>query len=198
MSRFIYSKSWLRNNIEATVYVPVPEIWDKSKPSAMGDSPLERDENIMKFAEEVVFPEYFRAIKKIIARYEQSKMPIRYIIGQEIDIFPMIDCSGIYSIISGKIAVDNDGVFDIRCEGSGTQIFGHEIGHKVVCVKKSMSKELLENVKEYFSVSEELAHEIIAELSGEIVANDGTSMISYLDENVKNYFKQKILKLACN
>lgn len=193
--RLIYSESWLRNKIHVTVYLPIPGSMEKSEAPAMGNSPMERDENIMKFAEEMWFPQYFRAAKRIIDVYERSEMPLRYIIGQEIDIFPMIERVGMYSIVSGKIAVDNDGIIDIRREGSGAQIFGHEMGHKILCVKES--RELLENVQEYFGTTEKWAHEIIAELTGEIVANDDTAIkISLLDERPKAYFKRQILKLA--
>lgn len=193
--RLICSESWLRNKIHVTVYLPIPGSMEKSEAPAMGNSPMERDENIMKFAEEMWFPQYFRAAKRIIDVYERSEMPLRYIIGQEIDIFPMIERVGMYSIVSGKIAVDNDGIIDIRREGSGAQIFGHEMGHKILCVKES--RELLENVQEYFGTTEKWAHEIIAELTGEIVANDDTAIkISLLDERPKVYFKRQILKLA--
>ena len=193
--RLICSESWLRNKIHVTVYLPIPGSMEKSEAPAMGNSPMERDENIMKFAEEMWFPQYFRAAKRIIDVYERSEMPLRYIIGQEIDIFPMIERVGMYSIVSGKIAVDNDGIIDIRREGSGAQIFGHEMGHKILCVKES--RELLENVQEYFGTTEKWAHEIIAELTGEIVANDDTAIkISLLDEKTKTYFKHQILKLA--
>lgn len=193
--RLICSKSWLRNKIHVTVYLPIPGSMEKSEAPAMGNSPMERDENIMKFAEEMWFPQYFRAAKRIIDVYERSEMPLRYIIGQEIDIFPMIERVGMYSIVSGKIAVDNDGIIDIRREGSGAQIFGYEMGHKILCVKES--RELLENVQEYFGTTEKWAHEIIAELTGEIVANDDTAIkISLLDERPKAYFKRQILKLA--
>lgn len=193
--RLICSESWLRNKIHVTVYLPIPGSMEKSEAPAMGNSPMERDENIMKFAEEMWFPQYFRAAKRIIDVYERSEMPLRYIIGQEIDIFPMIERVGMYSIVSGKIAVDNDGIIDIRREGSGAQIFGHEMGHKILWVKES--RELLENVQEYFGTTEKWAHEIIAELTGEIVANDDTAIkISLLDERPKAYFKRQILKLA--
>lgn len=193
--RLICSESWLRNKIHVTVYLPIPGSMEKSEAPAMGNSPMERDENIMKFAEETWFPQYYRAAKRIIDVYERSEMPLRYIIGQEIDIFPMIERVGMYSIVSGKIAVDNDGIIDIRREGSGAQIFGHEMGHKILCVKES--RELLENVQEYFGTTEKWAHEIIAELTGEIVANDDTAIkISLLDERPKAYFKRQILKLA--
>ena len=193
--RLICSESWLRNKIHVTVYLPIPGSMEKSEAPAMGNSPMERDENIMKFAEEMWFPQYFRAAKRIIDVYERSEMPLRYIIGQEIDIFPMIERVGMYSIVSGKIAVDNDGIIDIRREGSGAQIFGHEMGHKILCVKES--RELLENVQEYFGTTEKWTHEIIAELTGEIVANDDTAIkISLLDERPKAYFKRQILKLA--
>jgi len=193
--RLIQSESWMKNRIKVTVYVPIPGSMEKSEAPAMGNSPMERDENIMKFAEEMWFPQYFRAAKRIIDVYERSEMPLRYIIGQEIDIFPMIERVGMYSIVSGKIAVDNDGIIDIRREGSGAQIFGHEMGHKILCVKES--RELLENVQEYFGTTEKWAHEIIAELTGEIVANDDTAIkISLLDERPKAYFKRQILKLA--
>ena len=85
--RLICSESWLRNKIHVKVYLPVPGSIDKLEAPAMGNSPMERDENIMKFAEEMWFPQYFRAVKRIIDVYERSEMPLRYIIGQEIWIY---------------------------------------------------------------------------------------------------------------
>lgn len=193
--RLIYSESWLRNKIHVTVYLPIPGSMEKSEAPAMGNSPMERDENIMKFAEEMWFPQYFRAAKRIIDVYERSEMPLRYIIGQEIDIFPMIERVGMYSIVSGKIAVDNDGLLDMRREGSGAQIFGHEIGHKLHTVK--VSNDLLQEIESFFSVNRMLAKELLAELTGELIANDNSAIkISYIDENSKRYFMQQILKLA--
>lgn len=193
--RLICSESWLRNKIHVTVYLPIPGSMEKSEAPAMGNSPMERDENIMKFAEEMWFPQYFRAAKRIIDVYEKSQMPLRYIIGQEIDIFPMLERAGMYSIVSGKIAVDNDGLIDIRKEGSGAQIFGHEIGHKVHCVKDS--NKILENVQKIFGANDKWSYEIIAELTGEIIANDDSAIkISFLDERTKQYLKRQILKLA--
>ena len=135
--RLICSESWLRNKIHVKVYLPVPGSIDKLEAPAMGNSPMERDENIMKFAEEMWFPQYFRAVKRIIDVYERSEMPLRYIIGQEIDIFPMIERVGMYSVFSGKISMDNDSMLDISIVGSGAQIFGYEMGHKLLCVKES-------------------------------------------------------------
>ena len=193
--RLICSESWLRNKIHVKVYLPVPGSIDKLEAPAMGNSPMERDENIMKFAEEMWFPQYFRAVKRIIDVYERSEMPLRYIIGQEIDIFPMIERVGMYSVFSGKISMDNDSMLDISIVGSGAQIFGHEMGHKPLCVKES--NELLENVQEYFGTTEKWAHEIIAELTGEIVANDDTAVkISFIDGRTQEFFKRQILKLA--
>lgn len=193
--RLIYSKSWIRHKIEVTVYVPVPGIMEKEEAPAMGDSPMERDENIMKFAEEMWFPQYFRAIKRIIETYERSPMPLRYIKGQKIDIFPMVGRVGIFSTTSGRIAVDNDGLLDMRREGSGAQIFGHEIGHKLHTVK--VSNDLLQEIESFFSVNRMLAKELLAELTGELIANDNSAIkISYIDENSKRYFMQQILKLA--
>lgn len=193
--RLIQSESWMKNRIKVTVYVPVPGSTNKSEAPAMGDSPLERDENIMKFAEEMLFPQYFRAVKKIISIYELSELPLRYIVGQEIDIFPMLEQLGMYSLLNGKIAIDNDSLLGIRVGGSGAQIFGHEMGHKLFYVKES--RELVENVQDYFGATEKWAHEIIAELTGEIIANDDTATkISFLDERTKAYFKRQILKLA--
>ncbi len=193
--RLIYSKSWIRHKIEVTVYVPVPGIMEKEEAPAMGDSPMERDENIMRFAEEMWFPQYFRAIKRIIETYERSPMPLRYIEGQKIDIFPMVERVGIFSTTSGLIAVDNDGLLDMRREGSGAQIFGHEIGHKLHTVK--VSNDLLQEIESFFSVNRMLAKELLAELTGELIANDNSAIkISYIDENSKRYFMQQILKLA--
>ena len=193
--RLICSESWLRNKIHVKVYLPIPGSMEKSEAPAMGNSPMERDENIMKFAEEMWFPQYFRAAKRIIDVYERSEMPLRYIIGQEIDIFPMIERVGMYSIVSGKIAVDNDGLLDMRREGSGAQIFGHEIGHKLHTVK--VSNDLLQEIESFFSVNRMLAKELLAELTGELIANDNSAIkISYIDENSKRYFMQQILKLA--
>lgn len=193
--RLIYSKSWIRHKIEVTVYVPVPGIMEKEEAPAMGDSPMERDENIMRFAEEMWFPQYFRAIKRIIETYERSPMPLRYIKGQKIDIFPMVERVGIFSTTSGLIAVDNDGLLDMRREGSGAQIFGHEIGHKLHTVK--VSNYLLQEIESFFSVNRMLAKELLAELTGELIANDNSAIkISYIDENSKRYFMQQILKLA--
>lgn len=191
--RLIRSESLLRNKIRVTVYLPVPGIYDKSEAPAMGDSSMERDENIMKFAEEMWFPQYFRAVKQIVDVYEKSQMPLRYIVGQEIDIFPMLDSVGIYSLSSGKIAIDNDSLLDIRKEGSGAQIFGHEIGHKILFVKDS--NELLRNIESLLSIRRKWSHEIIAELAGEVISNE-TSTIFRFDERAKNYFKRQLLKLA--
>ena len=47
--RLIKSEKWIRHNINVSVYVPVPGSMDKAEAPAMGDSPMERDENIMKF-----------------------------------------------------------------------------------------------------------------------------------------------------
>ena len=107
----------------------------------------------------------------------------------------MIERVGMYSVFSGKISMDNDSMLDISIVGSGAQIFGHEMGHKRLCVKES--NELLENVQEYFGTTEKWAHEIIAELTGEIVANDDTAVkISFIDGRTQEYFKRQILKLA--
>lgn len=193
--KFICSESWLRNKIHVTVYLPIPGSMEKSEAPAMGNSPMERDENIMRFAEEMWFPQYFRAAKRIIDVYERSEMPLRYIIGQKLDIFPMVEQFGMYSIVSGRIAVDNDAIIDIRKEGSGAQIFGHEIGHKVLWVKDS--NKLLENVQEFFGITNKWSHEIVAELTGEIIANDDTAFkMSFIDERTKQYLKRQILKLA--
>lgn len=193
--RLIYSKSWIRHKINVTVFVPVPGIMEKEEAPAMGDSPMERDENIMKFAEEMWFPQYFRAIKRIIETYERSPMPLRYIKGQKIDIFPMVERVGMFSPISGRVAVDNDGLLDMTREGSGAQIFGHEIGHKIHTVKES--NDLLPKMENYFSLNRILAMELFAELTGEIIANDNSAIkISFIDENTKRFFKRQLLKLA--
>ena len=59
------------------------------------------------------------------------------------------------------------------------------------------SNKILENVQKVFGTSNKWSYEIIAELTGEIVANDDTAVkISFIDERTKEYFKRQILKLA--
>ncbi len=194
--KFIKSETWLRNKTHVTCYVPVPDVDSNPETAAaMGKCKSEKKENIMKFAEEMLFPQYFRAMKKIITQYEQSQMPLRYLKGQEIIILPLFEITTGAFCENGNILIDNNTCIGAR-RAPGELVIGHEIGHKLLRVKKT--KEVKELMARRVPVNRYLVEEILAELTGEIVSEQESEEFFWLDSNTKNEIKQAILKLACN
>lgn len=205
--RIISSDSQMRNKIKVTVFLELPSALKKEDAPAMGDSVSERDENIMKFAEELLFPQYFNAMKSVIETYEKSKVPLRWIRDQKINIAPMYDIWGdekIYAFISrcdASISIDNDVICSIvKKVGSGAYVFGTMIGKKILMIKKP--KELLEEMQEIIPtfdrripMNEILTKELFSALVGEIVSEEDSPILSWVDEEEKNFLKNKILNI---
>lgn len=188
----INSKTKMRHNMYVDIYVPVPDLSFPNAAPAMGESKAEKDENIAKFAEEVLFPQYSRAVKKLIRTYEDSPMPLRYLSGK-LEIRPLL--LGFYGVLLGEtIIIDNNVVIGIvRRAGSGAFTFGHEIGHKILKVKDG--KELLETVRSRISTDLYDSNEVVAEVVGEIISGEESELID-MDFKTRKLLQRGVLKLA--
>ena len=199
--RLIQSESWMKNRIKVTVYVPVPGVVDKSEAPAMGDSPLERDENIMKFAEELLFPQYFGAVKSIIHTYEKSPLPRRFIINQPIVIMPLGWSEYGKLGEDGSIIIDNDSSCGFKRGVSGALVYGSMIGYKIVAAKQPV--DVLEKVKEripminkMYRTDDRWAKNFLSELTGELASGEKSNELFWLDEKDRKYFQREVLRIA--
>lgn len=161
----------------------------------------------MKFAEEWLYPQYFNAMKSIIEAYEKSKIPLRWIREQKINIAPMYDMwngEGTYAFISSNdasISIDSDVVCDmIKKVGSGAYVFGTMIGKKILMIKQP--KELLEEIQiiiptfdRRIPMNDILTKDVFSALVGELVSEEDSKMLYWLTRNDKRYIKNKILKI---
>jgi|GEM_PF-3187400 hypothetical protein len=199
--RLIQSESWMKNRIKVTVYVPVPGVVDKSEAPAMGDSPLERDANIMKFAEEVLFPQYFTAVKAMIHAYEKSPLPRRCIIDQPIAIMPL--GWNEYGKLGkdGSIIIDNDSSCGFKRGVPGALVYGAMIGYKIVAAKQPV--DVLEKVKEripminrMYHTDDSWAEKFFSELTGELASGEKSNELFWLDEKDRKYFQREVLRIA--
>ncbi len=199
--RLIKSEEWIRHNIKATVYVPVPGSMDKAEAPAMGDSPMERDENIMKFAEEILFPQYFRAANSMIYSFESSPLPTRWIYNQSIVIIPLdwndYGCLG----HGGSIIIDNDSSCGFKHGISGSLVFGAMMGFKVIYTKQptlilEKIKERVPMINQMYQTDDKWAKNLFSELTGEIVSGEESNELFWLDEKDRKYFQNEILKFA--
>lgn len=200
--RLIYSKSWIRHKINVTVFVPVPGCMEKTEAPAMGNSPMERDENIMKFAEEILFPQYFNAAKSIIRAYEESPMPLKWINAQSIIIRQLDHYDfAFFSKETGSIILDNDSACGMKYGVPGELSFGAMVGQKILSIKHST--DLIKKVEEQipminwtYLMNDYFAEQFLAELTGEIVSKESSRELFWLDERERKYFQNEILKIA--
>lgn len=200
--RLICSESWMRHKIKVTVFVTVPGSMDKAEAPAMGDSSMERDENIMQFAEEILFPQYFRAAKSIIRSYEASNMPLKWISGQPLVIRQLgHNDFAFFSKRTGSIILDNDSACGMKYGVSGELSFGTMVGQKILLIKRPI--DLIRKVKEQipminwmYLTNDYWAEQILAELTGEIVSKESSRELFWMDDKDKKYFQNEILKIA--
>lgn len=193
--RFIRSETWMRHRINVEVYLPVPGIMNKEEAPAMGNSPLERDENIMKFVEEMWLPQYLRAVKGIIETYEKSEAPIRFIEDQPISLIPLP--MGEYAMLGhdGSIIIDNDTACGSKKVGPGAHVFGVMVAQKMLIYKGT--REAFESIRRIVpNIDEISATFLYAELFGEVVCGQSTPNLCWMDETCKNYLKREVLRIA--
>ena len=199
--RLIKSEKWIRHNINVSVYVPVPGSMDKAEAPAMGDSPMERDENIMKFAEEILFPQFYRAADSMIQHFEKSPLPTRWIYNQPIVIIPLAwndyGCLG----HDGSIIIDNDSSCGFKCGMPGSLVFGAMMGFKVIYTKRptlilEKIKERVPMINKMYHTDDRWAKNFFSEITGEIVSGEESKELFWLDEKDRKYFQNEILKFA--
>ena len=149
----------------------------------------------MKFAEEMWFPQYFRAVKGIIETYEKSEAPIRFIKGQPISLIPLP--MGEYARLGhdGSIIIDNDTACGMKKIGPGAQVFGVMVAQKMLAYKgakqfSEITRQIVPDIDEY------LLKFLFAELFGEIVCGQNAPSLYWMDEDCKNHLKREVLKIA--
>ena len=134
--RVFIRTSTLRHRVEVTCRIPLPDLdVDPTQAPAMGKELSEQKENIERCAEELLFPQYFHAMRRHIERYDCSQLPTRLLDGQQVIILPLTyQMLGGYNILNKVIYLDCNSVCGIG-EISGDNLFGHELGHKAMDVK---------------------------------------------------------------
>lgn len=201
--REIRRTSTLNHKVEVECIVLVPDLSvDPTQAPACGNCVSEKNEELERFAEELLGPQYFRAMRQNIAAYERSELPIRLIRRQKVIIRPLPrNLAGQYLIPSQIILVDNDAVCGIK-GWSGAFVVGHELGHKALHVKEG-SKALLKEVSEILEVDFQSNFkrlcEVVADEVGNLASrsNEDRRLFSYPIERMKREGIQKAILRFC-
>ena len=174
--RVFIRTSTLRHRVEVTCRIPLPDLdVDPTQAPAMGKELSEQKENIERCAEELLFPQYFHAMRRHIERYDCSQLPTRLLDGQQVIILPLsYQMLGGYNILNKVIYLDCNSVCGIG-EISGDNLFGHELGHKAMDVK-SGAEWLLKEVASILGVGYwencQKLKELVADETGNLVSGE--------------------------
>lgn len=129
------------HRMQVTCTIPIPDVKaDPSQAPAMGKCVSQKDEELEKLAEETLFPQGFRAIKRSVKIYEKADLPERLINGQKVFIcaFPEILVSlrmmSLYAYSGDTMFFDYNGIIGL-CDKPDGFFFGHEVGNKVFHIK---------------------------------------------------------------
>ena len=166
--------------VQCTVYVPGPEKWNIM--------PTEIKEEIERNMEELVFPQYFGSMKKVIDSFKRSPLPDRLIYKQKVSVYPL-NYKASYNTVTREVFIDNDalnGIFE-----TAECYFGHEIGHKMLFNKASddILSQVMDVIEWHNIVS---AHEIFSHATGNVL--DGKTNL--LEDFIPNKKVKALERLA--
>lgn len=144
-TKYVTRITYLGNGIMMKCSIPVPDVDNLNEGRALGESRMERSENLHRLVETMFEPQYVRAAKNIVSIYKESELPISYIQNITIHVLPMgLELSGGYEPFGDTVYMDSNASCGMDRFGSGEFIFGHEIGHKVILIK---TRERMANIE---------------------------------------------------
>lgn len=136
MSKYkeIVKESTIAHKVHIRCLIPVPDVYfDETLASAMGRDVSEKNENLEKFVEEILAPQYFRQMKNCIKVFEKSAFPIRLLEGQQIRLETLgFDMPLVYDCLADVIIEDLDSTITPKRD----YLFGYGIGNKVLNLKR--------------------------------------------------------------
>ena len=201
--RAIVRKSTLKHKVEVTCRILVPDLSvDPTQALACGEDTYERNENLERFAEEFMEPQYFGAMRRNIEAYENSLLPTRLLYKQPVEIGPIaINIPAAYG--HGVIFMENDAVCGIG-RSTGEFLFGHEMGHKAMDVKEEemLIREIAGILAIGYDFNEERLKELAADEFGNMIDTrrviDRCIFHYPVDEGRRKEIQRRILKFAWN
>lgn len=128
--REIIKESTIAHRVHIRCEIPVPDVYgDETAARAMGSCPSEKEENIAKFVEEMLAPQYFRAVQGFIEKYERSPFPNDLIYKQEVRIEALY--GGLRGVYDNKADVIIEDADTCIMRDKGLHVFGYSFGHKL-------------------------------------------------------------------
>lgn len=197
--------STLKHKVEVTCVMPIPDLSeDPTQAPACGTCISEKNENLERFVEEMLGPQYFEAMKRNILAYEDSQLPIRFLHGSKVVIAPLpIEVPACYLPVPDIIMMDNDAVCGMK-HFSGEFVMGHELGHKILWVKLG-KEELLKRISDILMVNsqsnDKMLKELIADEVGNLISGDQVDRQLFskrIDERKREGIQRKILHFIWN
>ena len=142
VTKLIRSNTTIGNGISVTVIVPIPDVQSNPEQAlAMGRSISEKEENIAKFAGELLIPQGTNAVKKMVREYlRKEALPERLIRGQNITVCPMPAFMAAYIPSEDQMYMDNDAAIGLY--GDEMYILGYLVGRKLTEVKQVQPEEI--------------------------------------------------------
>lgn len=164
--------------VTCTIEVPVPDLdKDPTQAPALGQTYSEKQEKLDEFLTEMFFPQYTRAMKRGIKSYERSELPKKFLYHQQVLITPLSNFSsgfrGFYNFEQDVIGLDSDS-FSIGFRyGSGSFLYGHENGHRIMFFRQNQKPNAISEIKNILSISDDkFAEEILCDAFGYLLSED--------------------------
>lgn len=176
--------------------IPVPDLAvDPDQAPALGNSYSEKEENLDMFLSEIFFPQYIGAIKRIIANYQHSALPAKYLYGLHVHVTSLPRMHpALYHLPTDMIIIDPD-TLSIGFGGkSGKFVFGHEFGHRII--RFSHDDCVIQALKYVYSIlpvsNQKLLQEVLCDAFASLISGDPFTRF----DNAIDPIKQKGLNHA--
>lgn len=190
---------YISPGVSCFLEIPVPDLnADPTQACALGKSISEKNENLDRFLSELFFPQYISAIKKAIYSYRKSKLPEKFLIGHRIKVTRMPRNSpACYYIPSDLIIIDPDALCIGFDNSSGTFVYGHEFGHRIMAFRSSGLDSALSEASGVLMLSDKhLLTEFLADAFGSMICCDTRSRFMILPGSEQEGLRRVALKLA--
>lgn len=170
---------YLTPGVNCTVEVPVPDFGaDPDQAPGLGKSRSEKSENLDQFLSEIFFPQYVNALKRAHSSYMAANLPKKFLYGTNVSVesLPVLidGIHGFYNHNNDIIVINADTLVCGCRSASGTFVYGHEVGHRIVYKKNAAESEAaISDVCSILMISNrEIAKEHLCDAFGELVAFD--------------------------
>lgn len=173
--------------VTCTCKIPVPDIeLCPSQAVGLGKCPDEKAENLEHMLNDMLFPQYRRALTNAISMYEKSELPNHFLYDQTVIIEPLpVIYDGVlayYHRGNDTIVLDCDS-FSLGFKlGTGDFLYGHECGHRIFRFRKSGRERALNDVRSIIGITDrKLAEELLCDAFGYLVNPQGKSRLDLFE-----------------